>query len=119
MEKKLQKLPDLSGYSRELATNNARVTEFVDSLASFVDDVIDAVTARNWQELERLCNYIGRGGEIIGHPHLSERARQLAGIAKQGDEAEIRRGVVRLIGATGRGRENTVDAKSGETGEAK
>ena len=111
MEKKSSELPDLSSYSRQLATNNARVTDFVDTLATFIDDVVDATTARDWRELERLCNYIGRGGELMGHPHLTERARQLAGILKQGDETEIRRGVVRLLGATGRVRENSSEAK--------
>ena len=115
MEKNVTMLPDLSGYARTLASNNAKVTEFVDSLASFIDDVVDATTARDWNELERLCNYIARGGELIGHPHITERARQLAGMLKQGDEAEIRRGVLRLIGASGRARDNSAEAKTGES----
>src|SRR5262249_10644631 len=92
------------------ATSNARVTEFIDGLTSYIDDVVDATTARDWRELERLCNYIGRGGELIGQPHLSDRARQLAGIAQQGDESEIRRGVVRLINAASRTRDNSAEA---------
>ena len=106
------RLPDLSKSTAKLAADNARVGRFVDSLTERISELADAATRSDWTEIQRLSEYIARCSEIFSLPLVSQAAMNAAEAVNQGDELEIRRATIRLIGACGRVRRR--ETASGE-----
>ncbi len=94
--------PDLGGLSDQLAADNVRVDAFINSLPGYVDRLVDVATAKDWQGVRRLSEYLAMTSESCGLVKLNQRALDLAEQSQEPDnETAIRRGVVRVIGACG------------------
>ena len=49
--KQSQKLANLAELSNQLAQNNARIRNFVDQLCTRIDQIVDAATEGDWDEV--------------------------------------------------------------------
>ena len=96
---------DLRQLSRALTANNLRVMNFLDGLISRVDDVVEASFEHDWEQVGRVSQMIARYSELRGFPGIAESAAAVCEEAGNGcDEAEMRRRLLRLIGACGKAR---------------
>lgn len=97
-------LPNISQLNAKLAADNQRVNLWVDGLVERIDKIVDATMRSDWMEVKRLSQFIARSSAIYGYPLLAENADRLANASEQQDETEIKRNVLKLIGAAGRAR---------------
>jgi hypothetical protein len=96
--------PSIAQLSARLAANNARVIEFLDSLTGRIDTLVEAASAGDWQEVERLSDYLSRAGAAYGYPLISQAAERLCDAITSDDETLMKRCLVKLIGVCGRAR---------------
>lgn len=99
--------PDLAGLNSQLAANTARVSQYVETLSTRVDRLVDATMAEDWQEVRRLSDHLARNSNNYGYEAIGERARRVCDEMDNPGDAEanvleIKRSVLRLIGACGR-----------------
>jgi enolase len=97
-------LPNIAHLNTKLAVDNQRVNQWVDGLVERMDKIVDATTRSDWMEVKRLSLFIARSSAIYGFPLLAENAERLANASDNQDATEIKRGVIKLIGAAGRAR---------------
>lgn len=97
-------LPNIAHLNAKLASDNQRVNLWVDGLVERIDKIVEATMRSDWMEVKRLTDFIARSSAIYGFPLLAENAERLANASAQEDETEIKRGVIKLIGAAGRAR---------------
>lgn len=97
-------LPDISQLNARLAADNHRVNQWVDGLVERIDKIVDATMRSDWMEVKRLSDFIARSSATYGFPLLAENAERLSAASEQQDETDIKRGVIKLIGAAGRTR---------------
>jgi hypothetical protein len=99
-----ESFPNIAHLNAKLATDNARVNQWVDGLVERIDKIVDATTRSDWMEVQRLSLFIARSSAIYGYPLLAENAERVANASAKQDETEIKRGVIKLVGAAGRAR---------------
>jgi hypothetical protein len=97
-------LPNIAHLNAKLAADNQRVNQWVDGLVERIDKIVDATMRSDWMEVKRLSLFIARSSANYGYPLLAENADRLAGASEAQDETEIKRGVIKLIGAASRAR---------------
>lgn len=97
-------LPNIAQLNAKLAADNQRVNQWVDGLVERIDKLVDATMRSDWMEVKRLSMFIARSSAIYGYPLLAENAERVAEAANEQDETEIKRGVIKLVGAAGRAR---------------
>lgn len=101
---KQQDRPNIAEIAGRLSADNARVNRFVDGLVQRIDTLVDAATRSDWEEVRRLGEYIARSSATYGYPIISESAKKVCEATAEDNELEIKRSVVKLIGASGRAR---------------
>ncbi len=95
--------PDIGRMTTQLAADNIRIDRFIDSLPGHVDQIVTAALDEDWNEIRRQSNYLADGGMEYGYTQLAQSARDLSEVmTKQSNDIEMRRGVVKFIGAYGR-----------------
>jgi tRNA A58 N-methylase Trm61 len=102
--------PDLARLNLQLAANAARVSQYVETLTSRVDRLVEATMTEDWQEVRRLSDHLSQSSNSYGYEAIGERARRVCDAMDQPGDAEanvleIKRSVLRLIGACGRARQ--------------
>lgn len=97
-------LPNFAQLNAKLAVDNQRVNQWIDGLVERIDNLVDAATRSDWMEVKRLSQFIARASAIYGFPLLAENADRLVTATDLENETEIKRGVIKLIGAAGRTR---------------
>lgn len=97
-------LPNIAQLNAKLAVDNQRVNQWVDGLVERLDKIVDATLRSDWMEVKRLSQFIARSSAIYGFPLLAENAERLAEASADENETEIRRNVIKLVGAAGRAR---------------
>jgi hypothetical protein len=97
-------LPNIAHLNAKLAVDNQRVNQWVDGLVERMDKIVGATMRSDWMEVKRLSLFIARSSAIYGFPLLAENAERLASASDNEDATEIKRGVIKLIGAAGRAR---------------
>ena len=97
-------LPNFSQLNAKLAVDNQRVNQWIDGLVEHIDNLVDATTRSDWMEVKRLSEYIARASAVYGFPLLAENADRVITASELENETEIKRGVIKLIGAAGRTR---------------
>lgn len=97
-------LPNIAHLNAKLAADNHRVNQWVDGLVERIDKIVDATMRSDWMEVKRLSDFIARSSAIYGFPLLAENAERVAAASEKEDETDIKRGVIKLIGAAGRTR---------------
>ena len=75
---------------------------FIDSLVGRVDNLVDAAKADDWQEVQRVSDYVARSSATYGYPLISESAKKLSEAVSANDELLMKRRLLKLIGACGR-----------------
>lgn len=96
-------LPNIKQLNASLAQDNARVDKFIDGLLGQVDALLGAASTKNWKELGRMSDYLALGGKAYGFPAIAENAQRVASAVRHPEnELEIKRGLIKLIGACGR-----------------
>lgn len=94
----------IAQLSARLAADNLRVIEFVDGLIGRIDALVDAAGADDWQEVQRVSNYVARAGAAYGYPLISEAAERLSQAVTANDKHLMKRRLIKLIGVCGRAR---------------
>ncbi|MGI8979033.1 MAG: hypothetical protein ACR2FY_07390 [Pirellulaceae bacterium] len=96
-----QPLPNLSSLSRKLADANLRIDRVLENLPGALDHLIQAADRKQWNEVSRLSQVLAMSCQEQGVP-LDASAKEVAGSAAEQDEPQIKRSLLRLIGASGR-----------------
>ena len=99
--------PDLTSLNSQLAANTARVSQYVETLTARVDRLVEATMTEDWQEVRRLSDHLAQSSNSYGYEAIGERARRVCDEMDKPDKPEtnvleIKRSVLRLIGACGR-----------------
>lgn len=93
---------DLAGVNQKLASNNARVQKALNSLPGLLDPLIAAADRRDWQDVTRQSEQIADLARSLKCAALAQPASELAAMAEaRSSEHEIKRGLLRVIGAAG------------------
>ncbi len=96
-----QPLPSLSSLSRKLADANLRIDRVIENLPGALDHLIQAADRKQWNEVSRLSQVLAKSCQEQGVP-LDGLAQEVAGAAAEQSEPQIKRSLLRLIGASGR-----------------
>lgn len=100
-----QNLPspgDIGQVNQRLASNNARVAAVMGSLPGLLNELIAAADRRDWLEVTRQSESLAELGRQLKCDALSQPASDLAATAEaRSSEFEIKRQLLRVIGATG------------------
>lgn len=93
---------DIAGVNQKLANNNARVMSAMNSLPGWLNELIAAADRRDWQEVTRQSELLADMGRALKCDTLSKPASELAAVAEaRSSEHEIKRHLLRVIGAAG------------------
>lgn len=99
---------DIAKTSQRLASNNARVAAVLNSLPGLLDQLIAAADRRDWTELVRQSDSLAELGRTLKCETLAMPAAELAAVAEaRRNEHEIKRHLLRVIGAAGRARKTS------------
>ena len=96
-----QPLPNLSSLSRKLADANLRIDRVLENLPGALDHLIQAADRREWSEVSLLSQVLAKSCQEQGVP-LDATAQEVASAAQEQSEPQIKRSLLRLIGASGR-----------------
>ncbi len=97
--------PDLAELSSRLAADNARVAKYADQLPGRVDQILEALQSEDWPEIRRLSEYLSEASKAYGYETLHQRAQRVCDeMDGESNQTEVRRRIVRLIGACGSAR---------------
>ena len=97
----MTQLPNLKSLSRKLADANLRIDRVLENLPGALDHLIQAADRKEWTEVSRLSEILARSCQEQGVP-LDANAQELASSAHEQSEPQIKRSLLRLIGAGGR-----------------
>jgi hypothetical protein len=99
---------DIAGVNQKLANNNARVMSAMNSLPGWLNELIAAADRRDWQEVTRQSELLADMGRALKCDTLSQPASELADVAEaRSSEQEIKRHLLRVIGAAGMARKTS------------
>lgn len=96
-------LPNLGSLSAKIAAANLRVDRVIDSLPGMMDHIIQAADRKEWREVSRLSSALAAAPDLEGGA-IQGAAEDLATDARENSELQIKRSLLRLIGASGRQR---------------
>jgi hypothetical protein len=98
-------LPNLSRINEQLATDNARISNFLDGLTEEVDELVDAAMQENWDRVEQISSDMASSSDAHGYPKIATAARHLQTVLQHPEDMqEIKRSVYSLIKLYGRTR---------------
>ena len=98
-----QKLPNLRPISAEMARNLSRTTDYTDSMAAAVDQLVTAANRDDWDELGAISQQLADEGRKRGRRAVSAMAQIVCDEStKPGNALGSKRSLIRLIGACGR-----------------
>jgi len=96
---------DLAGINQKLASNNARVLNALHSLPVRLEPLIAAADRRDWQEVTRQSQQLADLGRALKCDQLAISANELAAVTEaRSSEHQIKRCLLRVIGAAGQAR---------------
>ncbi len=99
---------DFARANQRLASNNARVATVLQSLPSLLGQLIAAADRRDWSEVVRQSESLAELGRTLKCDTLALPAEELAAVAEaRSGEVEIKRHLLRVIGAAGRARKTS------------
>ena len=99
---------DIGKTNDRLASNNARVSALLNALPGMLDQLIAAADRRDWSEVVRQSETLAEIGTSLKCETLAIPARELAAVAEaRTSELEIKRRLLRVIGAAGRARKTS------------
>lgn len=97
---------DIAGVNQKLASNNARVSAALNSLPDWLDRLVAAADRHDWQEVTRQSESLAELGRSLKCDSLVAPASQLAAAAEaRTSEFEIKRHLLRVIGAAGKAKQ--------------
>ncbi len=98
-----QDLPNIAQMTTRLAANQARVTNYVDTLATRIDELVAATGREDWDEVGQLSGRLAQQSRDQGHRSISALAQQVHEKAEQPHQPlGLKRSLLRLIGQCGR-----------------
>lgn len=96
------RLPNLGKISDQLASQNARISRYVDSLPRRVDSLVHAAIDSDWAEVRRLGDFLAATSEVYGCCEIRDAARRLClEIDRPRNDLAVKRSLVRLIAKCG------------------
>jgi hypothetical protein len=105
---------DIGKTNERLASNNSRVASVLNSLPGMLDQLIAAADRRDWSEVVRQSETLAEIGNSLKYETLAVPSRELAAAAEaRTSELEIKRHLLRVIGAAGRTRRTSFLAARG------
>ncbi len=98
-----QEHPDLAHLASTLASNQAKVQQYVETLTCRVDDLVAAAIREDWDHVRHVSQEIAQQGRSSGHRAVSAMAQRVYDEAHQpNDGVGVKRSLIRLIGTCGR-----------------
>ena len=98
-----QKNPDLIHLATKLASNQARVYGYAETLAGRLDDLVDAAIKEDWDRVQCVSEEMAEQGRRTGHRAVSALAQRVFDEAhRPSNGVGVRRSLIRLIGTCGR-----------------
>ncbi len=98
----LRRLPDLGGMSRQLAAQNDRLRNYLDSLPRRVDQLVEAAAREEWTEVRRVCEVLASTSVVFDCPQLTDAARRVCHeIEQPNNKRGVRESLLRLISRCG------------------
>ena len=95
--------PDLAHSAADMAANQAKISQYIETLAGQVDELVAAAAREDWNEVRRVSQLVARSGRACGQEEISAMAEQLGDEAGcQDDVLGMKRRMIRLIGTYGR-----------------
>lgn len=99
---------EIAQLNQKLASNNSRVVSALNSLPGLLDHLIAAADRRDWTEVTRQSDSLAEMGRSLQCELLTIPAAELAAVAEaRKSELEIKRHLIRVIGAAGRVRRSS------------
>ncbi|WP_254506508.1 hypothetical protein [Anatilimnocola floriformis] len=99
---------DFGNVNQKLASNNARVLNALNSLPGWLEPLVAAADRRDWQEVTRQSQQLADLARSLHCDALANPANELAAVAEaRNSEHEIKRSLLRVIGAAGQARKMT------------
>ena len=104
-------LPDLGKISNQLATQNARVQRYIDTLPKRIDSLVAAASSGDWREVRRLGEFLATTSVIYDCNEITHAARRMcAELDGPAEPIAVKRSLVRLIAKCGSARAASVTA---------
>ncbi|NQU20271.1 MAG: hypothetical protein HQ567_03240 [Candidatus Nealsonbacteria bacterium] len=95
--------PDLAHSAAQMGINQAKVSQYVDTLAAQVDELVDAAAREDWNQVRQISQQVASSGREYGQDEISAMAEQLGDEATHHDDVlGMKRRMIRLIGTYGR-----------------
>ena len=95
--------PDLAHSAAQMAANQAKVSQYVETLAGQVDELVAAAARDDWDEVRQVSQQVARSGRACGQEEIAAMAERLGDEAGRPDDVlGIKRRMIRLIGTCGR-----------------
>lgn len=95
--------PDVAQLATRLASDQARVAEYVDTLVNRLDELVAATGRADYHEVRRISGEIADAGRASGHRAISALAQRVCDEAHQPEnDLAVKRSLIRLIGTCGR-----------------
>jgi hypothetical protein len=98
-----QNRSEMAELRQKIASDNARTMSVIEQLMGHVDEVLDAAQADKWDEVELMTEKIASESEDVGCLDIANCASHLHETSStRTDPMEMKRGVIKLVGAMGR-----------------
>ena len=95
--------PDMAQMAAQMATNQAKVAWYIETLNASIDQLVTAAVREDWSEVQRVSGQMADGGRESGHRAISALAQRVCDEAHRPDNAVgVKRSLIRLIGTCGR-----------------
>ena len=98
-----QDFPDVSQMAAQMAANQARVADYVETLTARVDELVAAAGRGDWDEVRRVSGRLAQRSRAQGYRAVSALAQRVHDEAARPHNAlGVKRSLIRLIGTCGR-----------------
>lgn len=95
--------PPLSDLSDRMADNLGRTLDSVEKMTSQVDDLLAAVSDKDWHRLDQGSDQLTKTARELGYHGVSACARNVRQESSKPDnEVRVKRSMIRLIGTLDR-----------------
>jgi len=92
----------ISKNTERLARQNKQVFRMIDQMVYHVDQIVEEARQDHWENVHRMSNVIALESERSGYTGLCNAAMRLSRASRSPvDEREVRRGLIKLVGAIG------------------
>ena len=98
-----QEYPDLTRFTSTMASNQAKIGQYIETLTGRVDGLVSAAQEEDWERVRQISGEIAEEGRRNGYRSISAMAQRVYDQAHHpADTLGVKRSLIRLIGTCGR-----------------